>query len=170
VLNGKTLGLVGCGRIGKWMARYGHAFGMRVLGYDPYNKDWPDHLIPVSLPELMSESHFVSIHVHLTDETRHIIGEKELGLVKRGTILINTARGAVLDEDALLTALKDGRIAAVGCDVIEGEPQVRKTRLWQYAQDHLDCVITPHIGGFSPDALKVVLEFTAQRISDFFKE
>ena len=170
MLTGKTLGLVGCGRIGKWMARYGNAFGMRVLGYDPYNQDWPDHLTPVSLPELMSESQFVSIHVHLTEETRHLIGPKELALVRPGAILINTARGAVVDEDALLAALQDGRIASVGCDVLEGEPQVRMTRLWQYAQKHLNCVITPHIGGFSPDALIVVLRFTAQRISDFFRE
>jgi phosphoglycerate dehydrogenase-like enzyme len=170
MLNGKTLGLVGCGRIGKWMARYANAFDMRVLGFDPYNQDWPEHLKPVKLLDLMRESHFISIHVHLTEETRQLIGVNELALVRPGTILINTARGAVVDEDALLAALEDGRIAAFGFDVLEGEPEVMKTRLWQYAQKDLNCVITPHIGGFSPDALTIVLRFTAQRIADFFEE
>jgi D-3-phosphoglycerate dehydrogenase len=169
MLNGKTLGLVGCGRIGKWMARYANAFGMQVLGFDPFNEDWPKHLSPVSLTELMRQSHFISIHVHLTAETRQMIGAKEFALVRPGTILINTARGAVVDEDALLAALEDGRIESFGFDVLEGEPQVTNSRLWQYAQTHLNCVITPHIGGFSPDALAVVLRFTAQRITNFFR-
>ncbi|MEW6304503.1 MAG: 2-hydroxyacid dehydrogenase [Verrucomicrobiota bacterium] len=169
MLKGKTLGLVGCGRIGKWMSRYAHAFDMQALGFDPYLHEWPEHLQRVELPELLRRSDFISIHVHLTDETRGLIGAKELALVRPGTILINTARGAVVDEDALLAALEDGRIGAFGFDVLEGEPNVTQTRLWQYAQKHLGCVITPHIGGFSPDALAVVLRFTAQRIADFFK-
>jgi phosphoglycerate dehydrogenase-like enzyme len=118
---------------------------------------------------LMGQSHFISIHVHLSAETRQMIGARELGLVKPGTILINTARGAVVNEDALLAALEDGRISAFGFDVLEGEPDVKRTRLWQYAQEHLNCVITPHIGGFSPDSLSVVLRFTARRIEDFFR-
>jgi len=170
MLKGKTLGLVGCGRLGKWMARYAQAFGMQVLGYDPFNEDWPDYFKSVDLAELMRTSHFISIHVHLTTETRQLIGAKELALVGPGTILINSSRGAVVDEDALLAALEDGRIASFGFDVLEGEPQVTNSRLWQYAQTHLNCVITPHIGGFSPDALTVVLRFTAQRIVDFFKQ
>jgi len=169
MLKGKTLGLVGCGRLGKWMARYANAFDMRVLGSDPFNKDWPDYLKPVDLPELMRRSDFISIHVHLTTETRQLIGPKELALVRPGTILINSARGAVVDEDALIAALEDGRIASFGFDVLEGEPHIVHARLWQYAQTHLNCVITPHIGGFSPDALTVVLRFSAQRIVDFFR-
>lgn len=169
MLNGKTLGVVGCGRLGKWMARYANAFGMQVLGFDPHNSEWPAHLRPVTLDELLRESHFVSIHVHLSDETRGMLGASQLAQVKRGAILINTSRGAVVDEDALIAALDDGRIAAFGADVLEGEPDIQKTRLWQYAQSHPDCVITPHIGGFSPDALAVVLRFSAQRIADFFQ-
>jgi D-3-phosphoglycerate dehydrogenase len=169
MLKGKTLGLVGCGRLGKWMARYAQAFDMQVLGFDPFNEDWPAYFKSVDLPELMHTSHFISIHVHLTTETRQLIGAKELALVRPGTILINSSRGAVVDEDALLAALEDGRIASFGFDVLEGEPQVTNSRLWQYAQTHLNCVITPHIGGFSPDALIVVLRFTAQRIADFFR-
>jgi phosphoglycerate dehydrogenase-like enzyme len=170
MLKGKTLGLVGCGRLGKWMARYAQAFDMQTLGFDPFNENWPDYLKPVDLAYLMRASHFISIHVHLTTETRQLIGAKQLALVRPGTILINSSRGAVVDEDALLAALEDGRIASFGFDVLEGEPQVTNSRLWQYAQTHLNCVITPHIGGYSPDALTVVLRVTAQRIKDFFRK
>ena len=169
MLNGRTLGLVGYGRLGKWMARYGHAFNMKVVGFDPYNHDWPSHLTPVPLKELMAQSDFISIHVHLSNETRKLVGAAELALVKPGAVLINTSRGAIVDEDALLAALEDGRLGGLGVDVIEGEPEIQTTRVWQYAQKHPNCVITPHIGGFSPDALSVVLRFTAQRIAGFFK-
>ncbi len=170
MLKGKTLGLIGCGRLGKWMARYANAFDMRVLGYDPLNDEWPQYLHSTDLMTLMRESQFISIHVHLTEQTRQMIGAKELAAVQPGTILINTARGAVVDEGALIAALEDGRIGAFGVDVLEGEPEVTATRLWQYAQTHTNCIITPHIGGFSPDALSVVLRFSAQRIADFFRK
>ncbi len=166
MLKGKTLGLIGCGRIGQWMARYANAFGMTVLGFDPYNQNWPEGLKPVSLQELLSAAHFISVHVHLTDETRGLIGAPEFDLMLPGAILINTARGAVVDESALLAALEGGRLGAFGFDVIEGEPNVTQSRVWQYAQTHDQCVITPHIGGFSPDALETVLRFTARRIKE----
>jgi len=169
-----TLGVIGVGNIGKAVVRRAHAFGMKVLGNDIIDIDHvflaETGLEMTTLPSLLANSDFVSINCDLNPTSHHLINSDTLALMKSNAMLINTARGAVVDEDALLAALKDGQIAAVGCDVMEGEPQVRKTRLWQYAQDHLNCVITPHIGGFSPDALKVVLEFTAQRISDFFKE
>lgn len=168
MLKGRTLGLIGCGRIGKWMARYANAFGMSVAGYDPYNQDWPEGLRPATLNETLAVADFLSIHVHLTDETRGLIGAEEFSRVKQGVILINTARGAVVDENALLAALAEGRVAAFGFDVVEGEPEITRSRLWQYAQTHKSCVITPHIGGFSPDALSVVLRFTAQRIRNHF--
>lgn len=166
LLKGKTLGLIGCGRIGQWMARYANAFGMTALGFDPYNQNWPEGLKPVSLPELLRAAHFISVHVHLTDETRGLIGAPEFALMRPGAILINTARGAVVDETALLSALESGRLSAFGFDVIEGEPNVTQSRVWQYAQTHDQCVITPHIGGFSPDALEIVLRFTARRIKE----
>ena len=169
MLNGKTLGVIGCGRLGKWMARYAQAFGMQVLGFDPHNQEWPAHLRPVPLEELLQHAHFISIHVHLSDETRGMLGAAQLAQVKRGAIIINTSRGAVVNEDALIAALDDGRIAAFGADVLEGEPDIQATRLWQYAQRHPECIITPHIGGFSPDALEVVLRFSARRIADFFQ-
>jgi D-3-phosphoglycerate dehydrogenase len=168
MLNGRTLGLVGCGRIGQWMGRYANAFGMRTLGYDPYLEEWPAHISRADLDNLLSLSDFVSIHVHLSEETRGLINAERLALAKHGVIFINTSRGAIIDENALISALENGRVSAYGCDVLEGEPQVTSTRIWQYAREHPECVITPHIGGFSPDALDVVLRFSASRVVSHF--
>ena len=168
LLKGKTLGIIGCGRIGQWMARYARAFGLRVVGHDPYLKDWPPTIERVALDDLLAQSNFVTIHVHLTPETRGLIGTHELALMPSGTILVNTSRGAIVEETALLDALNSRRLGAYGADVLEGEPEIEKSRIWQYAQTHPNCIITPHIGGFSPDAVEIVLRFSAQRIRQFF--
>jgi phosphoglycerate dehydrogenase-like enzyme len=170
LLKGRTLGLIGCGRIGQWMARYASAFGMSVLGHDPYlsENEWPAVIVRADLDKVLSSAHAVSIHVHLTDETRGLLGQREFGLMRPRSILINTSRGAVCDEDALLQALESGHLGAYGTDVLEGEPYIQKSRVWQYAQKHDNCVITPHIGGFSPDALNIVLKFSAERILRHF--
>lgn len=170
LLKGRTLGLIGCGRIGQWMSRYATAFGMRVIGYDPYlpESEWPATIERTDLDTLLQNAHAVSIHVHLSDETRGLVGPREFSLIRPGTILINTSRGAICDEDALLQALETGRLAGYGTDVLEGEPAIQTSRIWQYAQTHDNCLITPHIGGFSPDAVDIVLKFAATRVRDFF--
>ncbi len=170
LLKGRTLGLIGCGRIGQWMSRYATAFGMRVIGYDPYlpETEWPATIERTDLDTLLQNAHAVSIHVHLSDETRGLVGPREFSLIRPGTILINTSRGAICDEDALLQALESGHLGGYGTDVLEGEPAIQTSRIWQYAQKHDNCLITPHIGGFSPDAVDIVLKFAATRIRDFF--
>lgn len=170
LLKGRTLGLIGCGRIGQWMSRYATAFGMRVIGYDPYlpESEWPATIVRTDLAPLLQNAHAVSIHVHLSDETRGLIGPREFSLLRPGAILINTSRGAICDEDALLQALETNHLAGYGTDVLEGEPAIQTSRIWQYAQTHDNCLITPHIGGFSPDAVDIVLKFAATRIRDFF--
>ncbi|MGH2454270.1 MAG: NAD(P)-dependent oxidoreductase [bacterium] len=168
MLKGRTLGLVGCGRIGLWMARYAGAFGMRCWGYDPYVDPWPKEIERRDLAAMLQEADVVSIHVPLNDETRRMIGPREVGLLKRGVILINTSRGEVVDDGALLAALRSGQVAAAGVDVLTGEPQVADHPLVQYARSHPNVIITPHIGGFSPDAVRHVLAYSCQRITDFF--
>ena len=170
LLKGRTLGLIGCGRIGQWMARYATAFGMRVVGHDPYlpESEWPATIERADLDTVLSSAHAVSIHVHLSDETRGLVRQREFGLMCPGTILINTSRGAICDEDALLQALESGHLGAYGTDVLEGEPDIQKSRVWQYAQKNDNCLITPHIGGFSPDAVNIVLKFSAERIRGHF--
>lgn len=169
MLRGRTIGIIGCGRIGQWMARYATAFGMRCLGYDPYVAPWPEGIERSSLNELLRSSDFVTIHVPLNDETRGLLGADEFGLIKKGAILVNTSRGEVINESALLEALQKGGIAAAGLDVLFGEPDIAHHPLVEFARKHFNLIITPHIGGFSPDALKYVLEFSCRRIVEYFK-
>jgi phosphoglycerate dehydrogenase-like enzyme len=169
MLKGRTLGIIGCGRIGGWMARYGHAFGMTVYGYDPFLKNLPAGIAPLPLETLLESSDAVSVHVPFNESTRGLLGEDELGRLREGAILINTSRGAIVDGEALLKGLEKGRPGALGVDVIEGEPNIEESALWRYAQTHENVVITPHIGGFSPDALQTVLRYTAGRVRDHFR-
>ena len=164
MLKGRTLALVGCGRIGAWMARYGTAFGMRVIGFDPHLDTWPDSIERVSWDRLADEADVVSVHVPLTAETSGMVNREFLDRVRPGCILINTSRGDVIDEAALLWALRNGRIAAAGLDVLSGEPEVTTSPLWEYSLDHDNLLITPHIGGFSLDAVRTTVVFTARRI------
>jgi D-3-phosphoglycerate dehydrogenase len=164
MLKGKILGIIGCGRIGSWMARYARAFDMDVLGYDPFVDPWPTQIRQSDLDSLLSLADFISIHVHLSDQTRGMLGAREFGLMKPGTILLNTSRGGLIDEQALLQVLLEGRIGAAGIDVLEGEPTIEHHPLVDYARTHDNLIITPHIGGFSPDAVKVVVAHAARRI------
>lgn len=114
MLNGRQLGLVGCGRIGQWMARYANAFGMKVVGYDPFLDEFPENLKQVSLEELFETSDFVSIHVHLSNETKGLVSRELFNKARRGFILINTSRGQIVDQDAFLEALETGRLGGLG--------------------------------------------------------
>lgn len=164
MLKGRSLGLVGCGRIGGWMARYATAFGMTVLGHDPHLAEWPATIRQAPLPELLHRSDFVSIHVPLNDATRGLLGRREIEQMKPGAVLVNTSRGEVLDEAALLDALRAGRLAAAGLDVLTGEPEVASHPLVAYAAAHDNLIVTPHVGGFSPDAVRVVVAHAGRRI------
>jgi phosphoglycerate dehydrogenase-like enzyme len=138
-LLGKTLGLVGLGRIGRVTAGFGRAFGMRVLAYDPYVTS-SDLAELVSLEELLRASDFVSLHTVLTPETHHLINASRLALMKPTAFLINTSRGGVIDETALIDALRQGQLAGAGLDVFETEPPSLDNPLLQ-----MDNVIgTPH--------------------------
>ncbi len=170
MLNGKTLGLIGCGRIGTWMSRYGNAFGMKCLSYDPFADPWPENVENVPLKELLNNSDCIGVHVPLAEETKSLIGEEELNEVKPGVVIVNTSRGEIIDESALLDALKDGRVGSVGLDVLYGEPDIENHPLRLYSLDHPNVIITPHIGGFSPDALKFVLSFSCGRIRNFYEK
>ncbi|HPN40357.1 MAG TPA: D-glycerate dehydrogenase [Candidatus Cloacimonadota bacterium] len=139
----KTLGIIGMGRIGQAVAKRASGFGMRVLAYDPSLPE--DHTTAlwksVDLLTLLREADFVSLHVPLTEKTQHMIGPGELKLMKRGAILINTSRGAVINESALIEALRQNRIAAAGLDVYEKEPYIPQELL-----ELKNVVLLPHIG------------------------
>jgi D-3-phosphoglycerate dehydrogenase len=162
MLNGRQLGLVGFGRIGGWMSRYAKAFGMRVVAYDPHRSNFPDDVKSVSLPGVLQTSDIVSVHVPLTQETNALISRDLLAAIKPGAIFINTSRGAIVDEAALLEGLQSGRISAAGLDVLQGEPEIAGHPLLEYARTHDNLLITPHCGGFSPDAVALVSAHAAR--------
>lgn len=168
-LRGKTLGLIGVGRLGAMMARYGQAFWMRVLGCDPLAAQLPPGVERVDLPTLLRESDFVSLHVHLTAQTRGLLGAAELGLMKPGSSLINTSRGGLVDEAALIREMESGRIASAGLDVIDGEwrPDLRDHPLIAYSRKNPRLYITPHVGGTSPEAVRLSVRHSFQKAVAF---
>ncbi|MCX7716173.1 MAG: D-glycerate dehydrogenase, partial [Endomicrobia bacterium] len=142
---GKTIGIIGFGRIGQAVAKRALGFDMKVLYYDT-NRVKPEiekkySAIYKSLSELLKESDFISIHVPLTQETYHLISDKEFDLMKPTSYLINTSRGPVVDEKALVRALKNKKIAGAALDVFENEPEVEAELI-----DMPNTVLVPHIG------------------------
>lgn len=169
VFRGKTLGLIGCGRIGSWMARYAAAFDMSVVAYDPYAAEFPPGVQRVELDELLQMTDFVSVHVGLCAETRGLLSSERIRRLRQGAIVINTSRGEIVDELALAEAVKEGRVSAVGADVLQGEPEVRANPLWLAAKTNPNIIITPHIGGFCPETVDRAVEFSCDRILKFFE-
>lgn len=170
MLNGRRLGIIGCGRIGGWMARYARAFGMDVVGYDPVQDPLPEGITRASLDELVSTSDAITVHVHLSDETRGLVSADLIARMKPGAIFLNTSRGAVADEAALLEALESGHLSAAGLDVLDGEPDIADHPLRRYAERHDNLLITPHCGGFSPDAVRLVCRRAAEKIRNRLAE
>ncbi len=141
---GRTIGIVGLGDIGTAVARRARGFGMRVLYHNRRRNEEGEReegAEYVSLDDLLRNSDFVSLHVPLTPATRHFIGRREIGLMKKTTILLNVARGEVVDEEALIEALKAKRIASAGLDVFENEPRLNP----DFARLE-NVVLTPHTG------------------------
>lgn len=154
-LSGSTLGIVGLGRIGKTVARLAGAFRMRVIAYDPYvRRGIPD---PVrmcrSLSDLFSRSDVISIHATLTDETRGMIDGPCMQKLKRGSLLVNTARGPIVDERALLSALRSGRLAGAAVDVFSTEPLPPESILRRFARTDGRLILTPHLGASTREAV-----------------
>ncbi|MFI5450032.1 MAG: hydroxyacid dehydrogenase [Candidatus Bathyarchaeia archaeon] len=152
-LNGKTLGLIGFGAIGKAVSQRAKAFNMKVMVYDPYVDDNTVVQLGcrhVELDRLLKDSDVVSVHTPLTTQTERLIGERELNLMKKSAVLINTARGGVIDERSLIEALKKRKIAGAGLDVLASEPPQLENPLLE-----LDNVIlTPHSAGFTLEVMK----------------
>lgn len=162
---GKTLGLVGLGRIGQAVARRAQGFGMRVLYYTAHRRPVEEEtrlgVEFASLDNLLAMSDFLSLHVPLTDSTRHMIGRRELDLMKRTAIIVNTARGPVVDEAALVEALREGRIAAAGFDVYENEPALAPG-----LADLPNATLLPHTGSGTLETRTRMAVMAAQSIVD----
>ncbi|WP_447774465.1 NAD(P)-dependent oxidoreductase [Variovorax boronicumulans] len=147
-LGGRTIGLVGLGAIGLRFARMADALGMRVLGFDPFASNLPAHVQAVDLATLWRESDAVSLHCPLTEDNRGLLNAQTLAQCKRGVIVVNTARGGLIDEEALLAALNAGQVAMAGLDSFAVEPMAPGHPF----QGNKHIVLSPHIGGVTSDA------------------
>jgi D-3-phosphoglycerate dehydrogenase len=172
-LQERTLGIVGLGRIGQMVARYGLAFRMQVKAYDPHQTEWVEGVERVeNLSELLKQSDVISVHIPLTKENEGFIGAREIREMKEGAILLNTSRGGILDERALLESLHNGRLSGAALDVIQNEyvaDDPLRQELIQYSATHSNLLITPHIGGASHDALARVEVFMARKLALFLE-
>ena len=169
-LLGKTLGILGLGRLGAISARIGQGFAMRVIAHDIRDVSVPG-VEMVDFDTLLREAEILTVHVHLTDATCGLIGAEALARMKPGALLINTSRGAIVDEDALLAALKNGRLGGAGLDVIHGEwlDDKRDHPLIAHARAHDNLVITPHIGGATTESIYGARVFMARKLVEHLR-
>jgi glyoxylate reductase len=160
---GATLGIVGFGRIGREVAKRARGFEMTVLAYDTYRDEKAAGELGATyrpLDDVLRESDFVTLHVALTDETRHLIGSRELGLMKREAILVNAARGPVVDTDALVTALREGTIGGAALDVTEPEPLPADHPLVSLP----NAIVVPHIASATVATRDKMAQMAAQNL------
>jgi D-3-phosphoglycerate dehydrogenase len=155
LLFGRTVGLVGCGRIGTAVAKLLSAFGCRVIGYDEHVKTH-DFIEPVAFDELLKTSDVISLHIPYTDENKHFIDAEAIAGFKDGAIFLNLSRGGLVDENALCSALKSGKVKAAGMDCFEDEPYSGGLT------ELTNVVLTPHIGSYARET-RVEQELTAVR-------
>lgn len=164
-LYNKTLGVIGLGRIGKEVAKRAQAFGMKILAYDPFLSQEVAKAMDievVELEELLKEADYLTVHTPLTDETRHLISDKEFALMKKECRVINCARGGIIDEAALVRAIKDGKISGAALDVFEQEPIDKASELLKLD----NVVLTCHLGASTEEAQVNVAIEIAQCVSD----
>ena len=171
-LFGKTAGIVGMGRLGSIVARYLDAFGMRVIGYDP-RSDFPHHLARrcQTLNELLQIADFVFVHASYGSGTHRLLGPEEFGLIKPGAVLVNTARGGIVDEEALIGALRSGRLSGAALDVVSGEPVVDGRHAIVAATRELpQLLVVPHIGGNTRESFEKTEVFLAKKVAAALSE
>jgi D-lactate dehydrogenase len=185
-LKDKTLGVIGTGHIGLHVIRIAKGFGMHVIASDVHHDVFLSEILHykyASLDEVLSQSDIVTIHVPYNEHTHHLINQENIKNIKRGGLLINTARGGIVDNEALIAALDDGTLSGAGLDVLEGEEYIkeenqclhkncRPTQARQIEQNRNllnrdNVVFTPHIGFYSEEALNRILDTTIQNIMQF---
>jgi D-3-phosphoglycerate dehydrogenase / 2-oxoglutarate reductase len=168
-LAGKTLGVLGVGRLGRMMVDYGRGFRMRVIGCDPAPLRPVPGLDYLDYPAFAAQADVISLHMHLTPETRRYLNAARLARMKPGAILVNTSRGGIIDEDALLDALSRGALGGFGADVIDGEwrDDLAQHPLIAYARQHDNVVILPHVGGVTLEAQTLTHRTVCERVAEW---
>jgi D-3-phosphoglycerate dehydrogenase len=167
-LAGKTLGIIGTGAIGCRVAEIAKAFKMQILGYDKYpnlKKAEEIGMKYVDLYTLLKESDFITLHVTLTSETEGLIGKKEIEAMKKGAVIINTSQGKVIDEKALIDALKSGKLSYAGLDVFEEEPPAKDDPLFKLD----NTILSPHIGFHTVEATKRCTDICIDNVVKFLE-
>jgi len=159
---GKAMGLIGCGKIGLEVAKKISAFGIRVITFDPYIEKAPEGIELTDFDTVLKESDFISIHCPLNESTRHLIGEREFKKMEKKPLLINTSRGPIIDEKALIQALKEGHISGAGLDVLEEEPPDSQNPLLKME----NVILSPHIGFYSEESISELKRRTAKNVSE----
>lgn len=163
-LEGRKVGIIGFGRIGRKVAQRLKGFDVELCAYDPYVSSavFEEHEVErVELGTLLEESDIITVHVALTDETRHLIGEKGLRKMRTDALLINVSRGGIIDEEALHRSLKEGWIGGAGLDVLEEEPLAEGNPLVSLS----NVIITPHIAWYSASSVAEIQEKAAQQVA-----
>lgn len=165
-LESRTLGLVGLGAIGQRVAAIAHAMGMQVIGFDPFAKNLPSYIHTTTLENIWQQSDVISLHCPLTEENRNLINANVLSKCKDGVVIVNTARGGLIDEPALVQALRSGKVRAAGIDSFSQEPP---------PADHVffnepGLLLSPHIGGVTSDAYVKMGCGAAQNILNILKK
>ncbi len=171
-LAGKRLGIVGLGRVGRQVATFGSAFRMSVAAYDPGVTYWPPTVQrKLSLGGLLRDTDVLSVHVNLHPGTVGLIGRQELSWLPKGSVLLNTSRGDVVDDEALVEALTSGHLHGAAIDVVpqeRREDKRRTSRLIAYSAAHANLLITPHVAGATHEAMRKTEVFMAHKLLDFF--
>jgi D-3-phosphoglycerate dehydrogenase / 2-oxoglutarate reductase len=167
----KTLGIIGFGRLGALVAEYAYVFGMQVVSYD-IRKEVQDDINNVkfvqNIEDLIVVSDVVSIHINYNITTHHLINQRLLNLFKQGSYFINTSRGGIVDENALLDALQSGKIKGAAIDVLQNEHNLNESNpLIQYARNYNNLIITPHIGGNTFESFEKTELFIANKLISF---
>lgn len=186
-LAGKTIGIIGCGNIGLHIIRMAHGFGMNVVGFDTHSDKERAEALGItftSLPELLAMSDVISLHVPYNAHTHHLINKENISDIKKGAYLINTSRGAVVETDALVAALKSGMLAGAGLDVLEEEGELddeavllttphpnaetlKVTLENHYLIEHPRVIVTPHLAFNTTEAIERILTTTVENIQAF---
>lgn len=160
LLHGKTVGLVGCGRIGSYLSGLLSSFGCKILGYDPFI-DKSDNFSLVDLEKILSDSDIISLHIPYNQDNHHFINAEKLQKMKKGTLLINVARGGLVDEDALYNALSSGYLGGAAMDCFEEEPYAGKLK------ELYNVLLTAHIGSYAQEG-RIMME--RQAVENLLRE
>jgi D-3-phosphoglycerate dehydrogenase len=161
-IKGKTMGLVGCGKIGLEVAKRISAFGVRVITFDPYLEKAPQGVELKDFDTVLKESDFISVHCPLNDSTKHLIGERAFKKMGKKPFLLNTSRGPIVDEKALIQALNEGLISGAGLDVLEKEPPDLLNPLLKME----NVILTPHVSFYSVESISELKRRTAKNVSE----